>query len=104
MADCVQNCPLVGRMDALEGQVDELQTQNTQSHKEIFGRLNALEKSEAVQEVHYTAIMAKLDNLTRKIEKMEQRPAKWWETAVAALISALVGAVAAYLLAGGRSG
>lgn len=48
MADCVQNCPLVGRVDALEGQVDELQTQNTQSHKEIFGRLNTLPSSRGI--------------------------------------------------------
>lgn len=104
MADCVQNCPVAARVDNLESQAEEFQAQNSSSHKEIFSRLNALEKSEAVQEVHYTAIMSKLDTLTHKVEKLEQKPAKRWETAVTTLIGAVVGAVAAYLLAGGQIG
>lgn len=104
MADCVQNCPIAARVDSLEGQMDEFQAQNTSSHKEIFSRLNSLEKSEAVQEVHYNAIIAKLDNLTHKVEKLEQKPAKRWEAVIASAISAVVTGVTVYLLAGGGIG
>lgn len=119
MADCAQNCPLVGRMNALEGQVDELQTQNTQSHKEIFGRLNALEKSNAVQEVHYTAIMAQLGELKAeinlmagKIDAAEKKPGTRWEliktvaitAGVTATISAIVPSLISLLSAGGGIG
>ena len=104
MGDCVQNCPVAARVENLESQAEELQAQNSSSHKEIFSRLNALEKAGAVQEVYYTSIMSKLDTLTQKVENQEQKPARRWEAAVTALIGALVGAVAAYLLAGGRIG
>lgn len=104
MGDCAQSCPVAARVDALEGQMDEVQTQNTSSHKEIFSRLNSLEKAEAVQGVHYASIMAKLDNLTAKVEQLEQKPAKRWETVIAAAISALVTGVAVFLLSGGRIG
>lgn len=104
MPDCIQNCPVTARVDALEEHLDELQTQNSASHKEYYARLGVLEQSKAVQKVRYDAIMSKLDNLTHKVERLEQKPVKRWETAIAALISALVGAVAAYLLAGGRIG
>lgn len=112
MADCERGCPIAARVESLEGQLDEYQTQNSSTHKEIFSRLNVLERSEAVQEVHYTAIMSKLDKdipnkldgLSAKIEAIEQRPAKRWEAAIAALISALVSGVAVYLLSGGGIG
>lgn len=99
MADCTQNCPVAGRVDALEGQLDEYQAQNSATHKEIFTRLNTLERSEAVQEVHYTAIMGKLDNLTTKIETLEKKPAKRWEALVGDIIKLVVAAVVGFFLA-----
>lgn len=99
MADCIQNCPVAGRVDALEGQLDEYQAQNSSSHKEVFSRLNALEKAEAVQNVHYDAIIAKLDNLTHKVCNLEQKPAKRWEALVGDIIKLVVAAVVGYFLA-----
>lgn len=104
MAECIQNCPLAARVDSLEGQVDEFQAQNSSSHKEIFGRLNALEKSEAVQGVHYKAILAKLDTLTLKVDQLEQKPGKRWEAVVVGFLGALAGAAATYLITGGLAG
>lgn len=112
MADCVQNCPLTARVDNIESQLDEFQTQNGSSHKDIYNRLGALERSEAVQEVHYAAIMNKLDKdipaqingLSAKIDTLERKPAKRWETTIAAVISAVVSGVVMFFLAGGRIG
>lgn len=99
MADCVQNCPVAGRVDALEGQLDEFQAQNSATHKEIFTRLNTLERSEAVQEVHHKAIMDKLDNITHKVCALEQKPAKRWEALVGDIIKLVVAAVVGFFLA-----
>ena len=112
MGECERNCPIAARVDALEGQLDEFQAQNSSSHKEIFGRLNSLERSEAVQEVHYTAIMSrldkdipnKLDALSAKIGAIEQKPAKRWEAVIASAISSVVTGAVVYLLSGGRIG
>ena len=99
MADCAQNCPVAGLVESLEGQLAEYQAQNSARHTEIFGRLNALEKSEAVQEVHYNAIMDKLDNLTSKVCNLEQKPAKRWEALVGDVIKLVVAAVVGFFLA-----
>lgn len=110
--NCAQNCPILGRVEALEGQVDELGAQNASSHKDIYTRLGALERSEAVQEVHYKNIMvkldkdipAKIDGLSVKIEALEKKPGKRWELVVSSALSALVTGVVVYLLAGGGIG
>lgn len=101
MADCT-SCAIAEKVSRLEEQLDEYQAQNGDSHREIFGRLNVLEKSEAVQEVHYTAIMAKLDNLTQKVELLEQKPARRWEGLAEKALWAVAAAVIAFLL--GRLG
>lgn len=98
MADCAQNCPVAGRVDALEGQLDEYQAQNSATHKEIFGRLNTLERSEAVQEVHYKDIINRLDTIAVKVSALEQKPAKRWESVIGAIIGAVVSGLVVYLM------
>lgn len=99
MADCAQNCPVASRVEALEGKLDEYQTQNSASHKEVFTRLNALERSKDVQEVHHQAIMDKLDTLTHKVCALEQKPAKRWEALVGDIIKLVVAAIVGFFLA-----
>ena len=83
----------------LENQINEIQAQNTISHREIYDRLNSLERGEAAQAVQYNAIMDKLDNLTRKLEALEAQPAKRWEGLVGTVIAAIAAALIACLLA-----
>lgn len=104
MADCAQNCPIAKKVERLEEQMDEFQAQNGDSHREIYGRLNTLERASDVQGAHYDAILEKLDNLTQKVDALEQKPAKRWEAAAAAVISAIVTGLTVYLLSGGRIG
>lgn len=104
MADCAQNCPIAQKVDRLEEQLDEFQAQNGDSHREIYGRLNALERASDVQGAHYNVILDKLDGLGQKVDALEQKPAKRWETAAAAAVSAIVSGVTVFLLAGGHIG
>ena len=60
---------LEARIIALE----RLNEQHTDTHKEIFGRLNALEKENAVQNTRYDAIMDKLDRIDRKYDSFAAR-------------------------------
>ena len=83
----------------LENQLNEIQTQNIISHREIYDRLNSLERGEAAQAVQYNAIMDKLDNLSRKLEALEAQPAKRWEGLVGAAAAAIAAALIAFLLA-----
>lgn len=105
MQPCEPNsCPVAGKVDRLEGEFDEYQAKSGAAHREIYGRLNALEKSSAVIDVQYKSIIDKLDRLTTKVDELEKKPGKSWETVMAALISAVVAGVAAYLLSGGAIG
>lgn len=83
----------------LEHQVEELEAQNSSSHQGIYDRLRALEKSDAVQDVNYTTIIKKLDDLTAKVSSIESKPGKRWERIVENVIWAICAAVIAFLLA-----
>ena len=93
---CTEACPDLTR---LEQQVKDLQKQNGADHKEIRDRLTILEKEEAVQAVQYRTILDKLDGLTEKVENLESKPGKRWESIVEKAIWAVAAAVIAFLLA-----
>ena len=90
-----KDCPLTTRVEALERENDR----HTETHKEIFARLNEVERTNAVQEAHYTTILDKLDKLTAKVEALEAKPGKRWESIVEKAIWAVAAAVIAFLLA-----
>ena len=89
------DCPLEPRVSALE----RANEQHGNTHREIFGRLNDVERDNAVQEARHKAIMDKLDALTRKVDAMEAKPGKRWESLVEKALWAVVAAVIAFLLA-----
>lgn len=95
---CVDNCPLVPRVEALE----EANKQHSATHREMFGRLGALETQTAVQENKLDTILDKLDELTEKVDALEAKPAKRWESLVEKAVWAVCAAVIAFLL--GRAG
>jgi len=86
-------------LEQLTTRVSELQAQNSDTHREIFSRLNSLERQEAVQEVQYTTILEKLDSLSGKVDALEAKPGKRWESIVEKVIWAVCAAVIAFLLA-----
>lgn len=96
---CMEPCADLTR---LEQQVKDLQKQNGEDHKELRDRLTQLEKEEAVQLVQYKTILDKLDGLTEKVEALEAKPGKRWESVVEKAVWAVCAAVIAFLL--GRVG
>lgn len=44
----------------------------------------------------------KLENIGKKVDELEGKPAKYWSSVVTAVISALVGAAIAYFIKGGQ--
>lgn len=100
---CNEACPDLAR---LEQQVKDLQKQNGEDHREIRDRLTKLEKEEAVQLVQYETILEKLDvlskkhdNLNAKLEALEAKPGKRWESLAERTVWAVAAAVIAFLLA-----
>ena len=96
--DNPRDCPLVSRVESLE----EANRQHRATHREMFARLGALETLSAVQENKLDTILDKLDALTQKVEGLEAKPAKQWESLVGKAVWAVCAAVIAFLL--GRVG
>ena len=57
---CTEPCADLTR---LEKELDKFQGQNSDTHREIFKRLNELERAEAAQEQHFSTVNEKLDKL-----------------------------------------
>ena len=93
-----KDCPLTSRVEALERENER----HTETHKEIFSRLNKVEQDNAVQSEQYKTILDKLDTLTQKVEALEAKPGKRWESLAEKAVWAVCAAVIAFLL--GRVG
>ena len=92
---CADNCPLASRVESLE----RINEQHSSTHREIFGRLGALETLSAVQENKLDIIMTKLDTIDEKLGALEAKPGKRWESIVEKAIWAVAAAMIAFLLA-----
>lgn len=103
MSDNCNDCPVLPRVEALE----ETNRQHGSTHREIFKRLGDLERISDVQENKLDNIEDKLDdiqagqkNILAKVDALEAKPGKRWESLVAIFISTLGGAFAAWLVMG----
>ena len=91
---CTNDCPLIPRVEALE----RANEQHSKTHEGMFDRLRTLETSDAVQNAHYKAIDAKLDELTVMVKDLSGKAGKRWESMVDKALWLLVGGVLSYLL------
>ena len=66
------DCPLSPRVEALE----RANEQHSETHREIFERVRALETSDAVQNAHYEAIDTKLDEIKVTVQTLVNKPVK----------------------------
>lgn len=103
---CTEACADLAR---LEQQIKDLAEQNGLDHKELRDRLNAVERSDAVQEVQYSTILDKLDDLTRrhdalnaKLEALEAKPGRKWDKIAETVLVAVVTGIVCFVL--GRVG
>ena len=103
MSENCESCPVLPRVEALE----RANEQHGKSHREIYGRLGALETATAVQENKLDTIDDKLNDIQadnksilQKVEALEAKPGKRWETLVACVISALGTAFVMWLAMG----
>lgn len=97
--DPSRDCLGLVKAEALERKMEAMEQRNSESHQEIFQRLNAVEKENAVMDERYNTIIHKLDDLTEKVEALEAKPAKRWDSLVGYVLSALVGGIVVFFLA-----
>ena len=90
------DCPLEPRVSALE----RANEQHGKTHREIFRRMNDVERDNAVQEERYTAIAGKLDEIGATVKALADKPGRRWDGLVDKLVYAAALSVVAWVAAG----
>jgi len=93
------DCLGAERVEELKRALDTYREQSSETHKEIFARLNKLERENAVMDERYNTILEKLDRLTEKVDALEAKPAKRWDGVVEKIILTAMGALVLFMLA-----
>lgn len=83
------NCPLEPRVEALERSNE----QHSQTHRELFRRMNEVERDNAVQAAQYNAITDTLGEIKATVEAVAAKPGKRWESTTGEIIKFLIQAV-----------
>lgn len=96
MASC-EDCKLEGRVKALE----EDSRRNQETHKEFFGRFERVGENYARIDAQYANIMSTLSRLDSAVEELKAKPARRWESVIAAAITGVVAFVLGLVLRGG---
>lgn len=96
------DCPVASRVDALEKEFDRYRDNSSNTHKQMFDRIGALEQGGAALKTKLDSIDEKLDELSDTMKALVDKPAKRWDGLVDKAIWAVCAAVIAFLL--GRIG
>ena len=88
---------LSSKVSRLEDDLKEERIKRGNADKELDGRLRKLENGMAVSDTKLNTILDKLQDMSDKVDGLLSKPGKRWEAVVAAIISALVGAVVTFL-------
>ena len=94
------DCPVSARVDALEREFDRYRGNSSDTHRQMFDRIGALEQSGATLKAKLDGMDDKLDALTETAQALADKPAKRWESLVASALSALAGAFLLWLATG----
>lgn len=95
-----QECPVSVRVDALEREFDRYRGNSSDTHRQMFERIGALEQSGATLRAKLDGMDEKLDALTETAKALADKPAKRWDGLVDKLIYAAALAVVAWISAG----
>ena len=102
MPENCEKCQVAARVDALEKEFDRYRRGSTETHRQMFDRIGALEQGSTKLETKLDSIGEKLDELSLTVKALVDKPAKRWEGLVEKALWAVAAAVIAFLL--GRVG
>lgn len=93
--NCREACPYLHRIEALEQDSER----NKRSHKDFYDRLEKSHTSVALIEERICQIKADTEEIKLAVQELRAKPGKRWDGIVDKLIWAVLGGVAAFLLA-----
>lgn len=94
------NCPVSARVGALEDEFNRYRGNSSETHRQMFDRIGALEQSGATLKAKLDGMDEKLDEITAKVNTLADKPARRWETLVSCALSALAGAFLLWVASG----
>lgn len=93
----LKDCPVSARVDTLEKEFDRYRENSSATHKEMFQRLNSLEKDNSATQTKLDAMDGKLDKLVEWRESQDNKPNKLIdhlkENAVNYIMLAMIGLI-----------
>lgn len=91
------DCPVAFRVDAMEKEFDRYRSNSTDTHKQMFDRLGALERNQTGLQAWKDSVDKKLDTIVTWVEAEKDKPNKLLdklkENAVWMVLAALIGVV-----------
>ena len=97
--DPAKKCLGLEKYNKLENQLAEYRQQARETHKELYGRVTALERSDTARDQQYKTIMEKLDKLLAWQDVQREKPAKRWDAIVEKILLLVVAGVVGAVLA-----
>lgn len=94
------DCPVSAKVDALKDEFDRYRGNSSETHKQMFDRIGALEQNRAALTEKLDGIDEKLDKLTEAASTLAGKSGKRWDGLVDKLIYAAALAVVAWIAAG----
>lgn len=98
--DCPINgitCVSIARVEALERAVEAEKEARSRAHEKIYDRLGELERGMATVTTQYANIADRLATISADLNVIKEKPGKRWETAIAAIITGVVGFLLAWV-------
>lgn len=81
-------------------QLDEMEEHHRETHKEFYNMIHDLKIEQANITAQYDSIMDSIKKMEEAVEELTAKPAKRWDTIIAAGITAVVSFVMAAVLSG----
>lgn len=97
---CENDCVNEHRIKNLEEDLRDFKERNSKDHKEFYNRLENVEKDMVSSKSDREHINAKLDEISTDVKSLTEKPAKRYETIVTSILTAIIGALAGFILSG----
>lgn len=97
---CENGCMNEHRIKNLEDDLRDFKERNSKDHKEFYNRLEGVEKDMVSSKSDREHINTKLDEISADIKSLTEKPAKRYETIVTSILTAIVGALAGFIISG----
>lgn len=97
---CENNCVNEHRLKSLEDDFRDFKANNSKDHKEFFNRIENVEKDMVESQGDRKHITQQLDEISLNVKSLMAKPGKRYETVIASVLTAIIGALIGFIMSG----